>query len=134
MRGWMGPVTALAVAVVTGMAGAALADPVEGVWQTQPGDDGGFGHVRIAPCGAALCGTLERAFDSAGRAQTTETVGRQIVWDMVAQGGGAYGDGKIFAPDSGKTYASKMALEGDRLKVSGCVIGICRSQTWARVE
>ena len=131
MRGWMVPVAALAVAMVAGMA---MADPAEGVWQTQPGDDGGFGHVRIAPCGPVLCGTLTTAFDGTGRAQTTDNVGRQIVWDMAAEGSGAYGKGKIFAPDSGKTYNGKMELDGDRLKVSGCVMGICRGQTWARVE
>jgi len=125
---------AVALALAAAMAGAAQADPVEGVWQTQPGDDGGFGHVRIAPCDAALCGTLVRAYGSDGRARDSDTLGRRIVWDMVPQGGGAYGGGKIWAPDRDKTYASKMTLAGDRLKVSGCVFGICRSQTWARVE
>ncbi len=132
MRGWMVLVAASAVAMAAGMAQAA--DPVEGVWQTQPGDDGAFGHVRMAPCGASLCGTLIRAYDGDGRARQTDTLGRQLVWDMDAQGGGAYGGGKIWAPDRDKTYASKMVLDGDRLKVSGCVIGICRSQVWARVE
>ncbi|PWR03339.1 DUF2147 domain-containing protein [Meridianimarinicoccus roseus] len=115
-------------------AGVAQADPVEGVWQTQPGDDGAFGHVRIAPCGGAICGTLVRAYGGDGKPRETETLGRRIVWDMAAEGGGAYGGGKIWAPDRDKTYASKMMLDGDRLKVSGCVIGICRTQTWARVE
>lgn len=131
MRGWKGLTAALALAAA---AGAAQADPVEGVWQTQPGDDGAFGHVRIAPCDDALCGTLVRAYDGDGRARDTDTLGRRIVWDMAPQGGGAYGGGKIWAPDRDKTYASKMTLDSDRLEVSGCVIGICRSQTWARVD
>ena len=32
-------------------AGAASADPIEGVWQTQP-DEGAFAHVTVSPCGA----------------------------------------------------------------------------------
>ena len=68
---------------------------------------------------------LQQHDDGGGQAQTTENVGRQIVWDMAAEGSGAYGKGKIFAPDSGKTYNGKMELDGDRLKVSGCVMGIC---------
>lgn len=39
--------TALALLFV---AGAALADPVEGVWKTQE-DDGAYAHVTMAPAG-----------------------------------------------------------------------------------
>ncbi len=54
---------------------------------------------------------------------------------MVAQGDGAYGDGKIWSPDRDKTYNSKMQLSGDALQVSGCVFGICRDGgTWQRVN
>jgi len=56
---------------------------------------------------------------------------------MLPQGGGDYGRGKIWAPDRDKTYASRMHLEGDRLSVSGCILGgaICRDGgTWRRVE
>ena len=45
----------LAAALALG-ATAAAADPIEGVWQTQP-DEGAFAHVTIAPCGGAFCGT-----------------------------------------------------------------------------
>lgn len=125
MRLWM---------VLTFLAGTAAADPVEGVWQTQPGDDGRFGMVRISPCGTAFCGTLERGYDAAGRQAPSDRIGMRLVEGMTPQGGGAYGGGTIYAPDRDKTYRSKMQLEGDRLKVSGCVGPICRSQTWVRVE
>jgi len=45
-----------------------------------------------------------------------------------------YSSGKIWAPDVDKTYRSKMALNGNTLKVSGCVGPICRSQNWTRVK
>lgn len=113
---------------------ALAADPVLGTWQTQPGDDGHFGFVTIAPCGSKICGTLSRAFDADGSTIPSDTVGRQIVWDMQPEGAGKYDSGRIWAPDRDKTYNSRMELAGDRLKVYGCVFGICRGQTWSRVQ
>lgn len=28
-----------------------------GIWQNQPGRDGGFGHIEILPCAGGLCGS-----------------------------------------------------------------------------
>ena len=111
---------------------AALADPVEGVWQTQV-DDGAYAHVAIAPCGAKLCGTIARTFNAGGE-YASPNIGKPIVWDMVAKGDGAYGDGKIWQPSTDKIYRSKMALSGNTLKVSGCVGPICKGQTWSRAN
>ena len=122
-------ITAVAFSAV---AGIAMADPVEGVWQTEV-DDGAYAHVTIAPCGAAFCGTITRAYNDSGQYKSAND-GKQLVWDMVAKGGGNYGDGKIWQPSTGKTYNSKMALSGNRLKVSGCVGPICKKQTWSRVQ
>lgn len=126
----------MAAAVMAGMSGAAwAADPVEGVWQTVPDDNGNYGHIEIAPCGAAFCGTLVKAFDPSGTAVDTPNVGKQIVWDMMAAGDGTYEDGKVWSPDRDKTYNSYMVLEGDGLSVKGCVFGICRDGgTWTRVR
>ena len=125
-------------AVVLGLwAGAALAgDPAEGVWKTLPDDNGNFGYVQIAACGAALCGTLIQSFDGTGAVLDSENVGKQIVWDMIPAGGGAYEGGKVWAPDRDKTYSSTMQLTGTTLSVSGCVLGglICRASDWTRVK
>ncbi|MEM9973969.1 MAG: DUF2147 domain-containing protein [Pseudomonadota bacterium] len=110
------------------------ADPVHGLWKTQADDNGNYGHVQIGACGETICGALRAAFDSAGNTRASDAIGRAIIWDMVATGEGAYRDGKIYAPDRDRTYSSKMALSGDRLEVSGCVLGICRSQQWERIE
>jgi uncharacterized protein (DUF2147 family) len=125
----------LYAALIATLGTAALADPVEGTWQTRPDDNGNYGHVEIAACGAAFCGTLVKAFDNAGTAVDSPNVGRQIVWDMVAYADGLYDDGKIYAPDRDKTYNGEMTLSGDNLTVSGCVLGICREGgTWTRVK
>lgn len=116
------------------LAGPALADPVHGLWKTMPDDNGNFGHVRIDACGAAICGVLVEAFDGAGKPVASDNIGKQIVWNMKAQGGGKYGKGKVWAPDRDKTYNSKMVLQGKSLDVSGCVFGICRASQWTRVQ
>lgn len=125
---------AIAVAALVLDAGAALADPVEGVWKTQPGDDGNYGLVTISACGNHICGVLGQGYDNAGNKVESPNIGRQMIWDMNANGGGQYSGGKIWAPDRDKTYNSKMALSGNTLKVQGCVLGICRGQTWQRVK
>ncbi|MEM8632687.1 MAG: DUF2147 domain-containing protein [Pseudomonadota bacterium] len=114
---------------------AFAADPLEGVWQTAADDNGNFGHILIATCGVALCGTLVRAYDVGGTQVSSPNVGKQIIWDMQPMGDGGYGKGKIYSPDRDKTYASKLRLDGDTLAVSGCVLGICRDGgTWRRVK
>ena len=125
---------ALAAALIAFASPVFAADPVEGVWRTLPDDNGNFGHVEIAPCGAKLCGTLIRAFNGQGQQIDSAKIGRLIVWDMVAEGDGRYGDGRIWAPDRDKTYRSKMELSGETLAVFGCVLGgvICRDSAWAR--
>ena len=67
-----------------GGATVASADPIEGLWQTQP-DEGAFAHVQIAPCGGAFCGTIVRTFKGNSEYQSPN-VGRQIVIDMAPKG------------------------------------------------
>jgi uncharacterized protein (DUF2147 family) len=84
-----------------------------------------------------FCGTIAKAFD-AGAAPSTEYahLGKPIIRDMAAAGSGAYDGGTIWAPDTDKTYRSRMALSGNTLEVKGCVAGglICRGQNWTRVN
>lgn len=122
------------VALILG-SGAAMAEPVAGTWRTEPGDTGGYLLVRLAPCGGAVCGTIAQAMDRTGAPVSGyEHAGRKMLWNMTPKGGGAYRGGKIWAPDRDKTYTARMQQSGDRLVVEGCVLGICRGQTWARVK
>lgn len=128
---------ALGVAFGLGLAGMAIADPVDGTWKTAEGDDGGYLYVDIGACGSAICGTISKAFDGAGAPSPDyENLGKKLLWDMKPQGDGTYGGGKIWAPDRDKTYSSKMSLSGNTLEVKGCVAGgvICRGQQWSRVN
>lgn len=124
----------LSALALAGLAFPALADPVHGNWQTAPDDNGNTGIIAIADCGNRICGTLIQAFDGVGQAMTSPNVGRQIVWDMEPQGSGRYRNGRVWAPDRDQTYSARMALEGDRLTVSGCVLMFCRDAVWSRAR
>ena len=124
--------TLITLAAIAGFAGAAAADPLEGNWRTARDDDGNSGIVQVAPCGAALCGTLIQSFDANGNNLETNNIGRQIIFDTTPQGGGEY-RGQVWSPDRDKTYNSRLQLSGNQLAVSGCVLGICRDGgTWTR--
>lgn len=115
-------------------AGAAGADPIEGLWQTQP-DDGAYALVQIGPCGANYCGKITRTFKDGGEYKSPN-IGKPIVIDMAPKGNGAY-EGKVWRPSNDKTYIGKIALAGgDAMKLSGCVLGglFCAKQDWSRVK
>ncbi|MDP1668652.1 DUF2147 domain-containing protein [Phaeovulum sp.] len=124
-------VLAAVFAVAAGVAGA---DPLEGIWRTAPDDNGNSGHVQIVPCGSALCGTLIKSFDSAGKPMASENIGKLIIWDMVANGASGY-KGMLWSPDRDKTYKSKLTLSGNTLAVEGCIAFLCRNGgTWTRAN
>ena len=113
-------------------AGAAMADPVLGTWKTEP-DDGSFAHIQMAPCGPKICGVIARTFNASGEYQSPN-LGKTLVIDMVAAGGGKY-NGQVWRPSNNKIYTGKMTLSGNELALRGCVAGglICLKQDWVRV-
>ncbi|AEI94583.1 MULTISPECIES: DUF2147 domain-containing protein [Roseobacter] len=123
----------LAIAALTCAGGTAMADPLVGTWQTEP-DDGAYAYVVIAPCGANFCGTIERTFKG-GSEYTSPNKGKTLVIDMAPQGGGKY-TGEVWRPSNDKIYRGKIALDGDDMRLSGCVAGglLCSKQSWARVN
>jgi len=126
-------VTLPSVALVV-LASSAFAQGITGTFVTAPNDEGNTGHVQFAKCGEAFCGTLVASFDSTGKPLASDSIGKDIVWDMIDQGNGRFKGGKIWDPGADKTYRSKMALEGDTLNVSGCVGPICRKKIWTRLK
>lgn len=108
-------------------AGAAFADPVEGVWKTQE-DGGAYAHVTIAPCGPNFCGVISRTFKGAEEYQS-EIIGKQLVIDMAPQGDGAY-EGKVWRPSNDEIYYGTISLNGGSMALAGCVAGglICSTR------
>lgn len=122
---------------------ALAADPVEGEWLTQSGS----GKVRIAPCPnqlERLCGQitwLRRPEDAKAKdannpdpALRTRTIlGLPMLWGFKQAGAGRWSGGKIYDPEAGKTYDSKLSIRPDgALKVEGCILMVCQAQTWRR--
>ncbi|MBW3558553.1 MAG: DUF2147 domain-containing protein [Proteobacteria bacterium] len=98
---------------------------VQGDWMTE----GGQAKVRIGPCEgqpAQLCGRFVNP-KTGGLAKTAFLTG------FKPSGANKWGGGKIANPQDGKTYNSKMTLNPNgTLSVSGCVLVICKAQTWRR--
>ena len=143
---WIAGVIAVALAASLSVHAHAAPGPVLGDWLTE----GGGAKVRIAACpGQAqrLCGTLvwlkqPNGADGAPIRDTANPdasqrarslVGIAMVRDFKSDGVGRWGDGRIYDPNSGKTYRSRMRLNPDgTLKVDGCVLVICVGQIWTR--
>ena len=139
---------ALAMAFAFGHAARAAGDPTFGDWLTQAKN----GKVRVAPCAAnpaQACGTLIWLNPPAGAPpgpvrdaknpdaslRTRPLQGALIISDFHREATGRWADGKIYDPDSGKTYKSKMSIAADgTLKVAGCVLFICRAETWTKAD
>ncbi|WP_394154049.1 DUF2147 domain-containing protein [Loktanella salsilacus] len=123
-----------AVLAATFATAASAQDAAVGVWQTEV-DDGAFAYVTVAPCGAAVCGTITNTYKADGTPYQSENIGRQIVINMAPNGDGTYA-GQVYRPSNGKTYVGKMQVSGDALRLQGCVAGglLCASQNWARIQ
>lgn len=118
------------------LGGPALAEDLIGTWRTAADDNGNTGLIQVEACGAALCGTLVESFDASGASFASPNIGRQIIWDTTAEGGGEY-RGRLYAPDRDREYRSRLQLSGNTLVVSGCVLGgaVCREGgAWQRAN
>ncbi len=95
--------------------------------------------VRIGPCGGGLCGRSGRGL--ARGVPTTDAhnpnralrsrplVGVQVLSGFTASGNG----GRGYNPQNGRSYRTTLRLNPDgTLRVTGCVLVVCRSQTWTR--
>ena len=121
---------------------ASAADPVVGLWRSEPDEKGNYEYVEIRECGARICAILVRSFDHAGTEDVTGHEGKLIIWDMRAADHGRYKGGQLALPDHAdgpgdvEPLSAKMRLSDDDLSVSACLIGgmICASQTWKRAQ
>jgi len=144
MAGAMVAAAGLIVSVASAQTGAS----VEGDWIVQDKS----GRVRIAPCktdASRLCGVIvsmpqpndakgqpKRDGNNPNAAMKSRTIlGLPLITGFKPTGPGKWGDGRIYNPQDGKTYKSKLELAGNgTLKVSGCVLVICQAQTWTRAN
>ena len=106
----------LAAAIVM-TATPALAEPIVGTWLRPSSGT----LVSFAPCGSSFCGTVRNG----------EFSGQSI--GTLAGSDGKY-DGRITDLADGKTYRGKARVNGNTMKLQGCVAGglICRGEDWTR--
>jgi uncharacterized protein (DUF2147 family) len=109
--------TVILVAAITVSGPAmALADPIEGTW-LRPSTGT---LVRYEKTGDQYCGTV----------LSGEYEGQSI--GCLENAGNGY-KGKVIALDEGKTYAGKATINGDTMKLSGCIAGfLCKGEDWQR--
>ena len=120
--------------------GAAAAPSVEGLWRT----DDGKAVIRIAACGQRMCGRIARVLDTDPTVPKTDVnnpdpgrrnrpiLGLQILWGF-NPGARSWEGGRAYDPKTGSSYKSTLRLNADgSLRVTGCVLVICRSKRWTR--
>lgn len=134
------------------LACVAISDPVladgspVGVWRTYDDNDGlPASLVQIEDKNSVLDARIIKLLPRPGHDVNAKCVncdgenrnqpitGMRIMWDM-KQNGDEFSGGKIFDPDSGKTYGCKLKVVGDKLNVRG-FLGMAlfgRTQVWER--
>lgn len=124
-----------AATIFAGTADAQQAQPT-GVWRNPKNSV----HVRIQPCGGAMCGVVvwasPRAQQRAREAGTPNLIGAQIFRQLHPEGRGAWA-GRVFVPDLRRTVSGTLRVRSpNAVEASGCLLGrfVCRSQTWTRVS
>jgi uncharacterized protein (DUF2147 family) len=123
----------LALAVGTAVDAAAEASSPIGEWWT-PGFNA---RVKIEPCGDALCGRIVWLWDESPRdiADRSALVGRKVIDAMQRDSTHRWRRGRLYNPEDGRHYEGSLDLPSpDRLVVSGCVLFLCKSQVWRRVD
>jgi len=111
----------------------AHSENVEGIYQTEANEEGNYLLVSMGSCeknNNLTCGTIIAAYEKETENKEYEHLDKLIVWDMKHYMPGKYKKGKIWDSSKDKIYKSKMEVSGNNLLVSGCILVICREQTW----
>jgi uncharacterized protein (DUF2147 family) len=119
---------------------AAISPAVAGDWVTADRS----ALVRIAPCGAKLCGTVVRVLargpdvprndvnNSDPALRSRPLVGLAVLSGFAPTDDG-WDEGRAYDPKSGRSYRARLSTGEDHsLIVTGCILIICKSQRWVR--
>ena len=108
---------ACAAAVFTASTTFALsAEPIEGTWKTQSGE-----NAKISKCGSSFCIKLT----------TGQYTGKQI---GKLKGSGAEYKGTVTDPEDDREYSGNANVSGKSMKLQGCALRVfCQTQTWKKL-
>lgn len=95
-------------------------------------------HLRVAPCGRGMCGTVIWASDKAKADVAVRggtLIGAQLFRDFTYQSDGLW-HGAVFVPDIGTSVIGTIHVDGPtRLTGTGCLFGNlgCKTQVWTKL-
>jgi len=128
---------AVAVSVTFALPATATPTSAAGRWLTESNQ----AIVEIAPCGAALCGAIQKVLKVDPKAPKTDinnpdprlrqrpTASLRILTGFIPDG--SRWKGKVYDPRSGRTYQSFLEVRSDgTLALTGCVWKLCQTQRW----
>ncbi len=134
-----------ALAMVTSLAGPAVAEEAAGLWSMANGKV----MVKVRPCGGTICGTIAGLKEPISKIDGKPKVDREnpdpalrqrpligltILIGMKPAGEDTW-KGAIYNPDDGNTYSATLTLDGSKMKVKGCVAGIlCKTNNFVRLN
>lgn len=125
-------------------AGFALAGDPSGTWRL----DSGKVTVKVRACGSGLCANIvglkeptykdgKPKIDRHNKNPSLRNrplMGLSVLSGMKPAGDNAW-KGSIYNADDGKTYSATMTLNGNVMKLKGCVAGIfCKTNTFNKVN
>lgn len=123
----------------------AFASSAPGTWAMKNGKV----TVRVSDCGSGLCGRIVALKEPISKIdgkpkidrenpnpslRKRPVIGLSVLVSMKAAGQNTW-KGAIYNPDDGKTYTGTVKLQGNTMKVQGCVMQVlCKTNTFVRVN
>ena len=133
---------ALALSALLITATAAATAELQGTWMS------GDTHVRMSPCGNAMCGKivwLRRPLDESGKPRNDTLnpdaskrkrpmMGLQVA-SLRPDKSGTW-SGTVYNADEGKSFNVSVKVDNEKqATIKGCVLGVvCKNVAWTRVD
>ncbi|MEP2735505.1 MAG: DUF2147 domain-containing protein [Erythrobacter sp.] len=128
--------------MLAGASPAFAADSITGRWVTQDKD----AVISVAKCGSSVCGRIAKFLVKTPQGANQRDINnpnanlrkRKLLGLPILTGfkdDGKVWRGKIYDPNSGKTYRSIVRRKSANvLEVKGCVGPFCQTQTWRKTR
>lgn len=115
--------TAWGLAFVLVSSTAAYAGSPNGTWKRSNG-----AHIKVFNCGGGIGMRVVKS-------PSPKKVGKTIMCGAKKTGANKW-QGSLLNLDDGQRYSGYVKLSGNRLTLSGCVLGglVCKNDTWSRLR